>query len=41
MDSAHAKSISEVLDFFSVSEAHGLSDDGVKNAQDKYGKNCK
>lgn len=40
MENAYAKSTSEVLKFFSVSEAQGLSDSQVKASREKHGRNC-
>ncbi|KAK3606471.1 hypothetical protein CHS0354_041418 [Potamilus streckersoni] len=39
MESAHTKSVEEVLEYFNVDENVGLTDDQVKKAREKYGPN--
>jgi magnesium-transporting ATPase (P-type) len=41
MENAFAKSTSEVLEFFSVSEARGLTEAQVRASREKYGSNGK
>jgi Ca2+ transporting ATPase len=39
MENAFAKSTSEVLKFFQVSEAHGLTEAQVSASREKHGRN--
>ena len=39
MEDAYARSTKEVLNFFGVQESKGLSDNQVKAALEKYGRN--
>lgn len=39
MEQSYTKSVDEVLEYFSLDEQTGLSDDQVKRATEKYGPN--
>jgi len=39
MENAYTKSASEVLEFFSVSEAQGLTESQVQASRETYGRN--
>ena len=39
MEAAYLSSPEEALDYFGVTEQHGLSDSQVQKATDKYGRN--
>lgn len=41
MEDAHAKSVDEVLNYFSVDPERGLTIDQIKRNQEKYGPNGK
>ena len=41
MDDAHTKTTDEVVFYFKTDETSGLSDDQVKQSQEKYGPNGK
>lgn len=40
MENAYAKSTSEVLKFFSVSESQGLSESQIQASREQHGRNC-
>lgn len=41
MEDAHAKTVDEVLNYFSVDPERGLTPDQIKRNQEKYGPNGK